>query len=144
MTQREPVTGNSNETPQLFHFPQGMIGFPDARRFAFIYHGGGDIACMQSADIPELAFLVTPWDVERLGPPPELGDEARACLHLKPNDTPLWMLVLNPFADEAWVTANLQAPLAINMSARIGLQAIRNEEGLEIRYQWMPQPKKAA
>ena len=123
-----------------FNFPQGMAGFAEANDFGFIYGGHGNIACMQSIDHPEAAFLITPWDENRLGAPPALTQEQASCLDLAQNQRPLWMLVLNPFADDAWVTANLRAPVAINMEARIGIQCIQSNPNLELRYQWMPQP----
>ncbi|MDX8392607.1 MAG: flagellar assembly protein FliW [Mariprofundaceae bacterium] len=138
------VTAGQTETDNTFHFPQGMTGFPNDRNFAFIYSGSGDIICMQSVDCPELAFLLTPWDEKRLGPPPSLSEEHRTCLQLSAEQEPLWMLVLNPFADKSWVTANLQAPVAIHAETRIGTQCVRCETDLELRYQWMPQPEKAA
>ena len=135
---------NDDKTEKAFHFPQGMAGFPGEVNFAFLYDGHGDITCLQSIDCPEIAFLLTPWDESRLDAPPELGDERRECLQLAEGEEPFWMLVLNPFADKQWVTANLQAPVAINVQARIGMQCIRPEEDLPIRYQWMEQPKQAA
>jgi len=128
------------EDDRPFLFPQGMAGFPEARRFGFLYSGHGDIACMQSLDCPEAAFLVTVWDDERLGAPPRLSPEQAACLHLAEGEAPLWMLVLNPFADAEWITANLRAPLAINMEARIGIQCVRPEPDLELRHRWTRQP----
>ncbi|MDQ6966650.1 MAG: flagellar assembly protein FliW [Mariprofundaceae bacterium] len=135
---------SEDKADKAFEFPQGIAGFPGAHRFAFLYDGQGDIICLQSLDCPEIAFLLTPWDEERLGPPPKISQERRECLQLAEGEAPFWMLVLNPFADKQWVTANLQAPVAINMQARLGLQCIRVEEELPIRYQWMPQPQKAA
>ncbi len=125
-----------------FVFPQGIAGFPEARHFGFIYEGHGDIVCLQCVDQPEAAFLLTPWDESRLGEAPELTEEQRCCLQLEPGDTPMWMLVLNPFADAEWVTANLKAPIALNVEKRLGLQCIRIEPGLELRYRWMPQPRR--
>jgi flagellar assembly factor FliW len=52
----------------------------------------------------------------------------------------MWMLVLNPFIDKQWVTANLKAPVALNPDARRGLQYINADPDLDIRYHWMPQP----
>jgi len=139
------ATPSGEQNPEMaFHFPQGIAGLPGAHRFAFIYEGHGDIVCLQSLDCPEIAFLLTEWDEERLGPPPAIGDERRTCLGLAEGEEPLWMLVLNPFADKQWVTANLQAPMAINIDGRTGVQCIRPEDDLPIRYQWMEQPKQAA
>jgi len=141
---RAEAVNEDNAEQSAFNFPQGMAGFPGARQFAFIYSGQGDVTCLQSIECPELAFLLTPWDEQRLGSPPQLGQERRACLQLAETEEPFWMLVLNPFADAQWVTANLQAPIAINPEERIGLQCIRNEDQLELRYRWMPQAEKAA
>jgi len=140
----ETDANSEDKADKAFEFPQGMAGFPGETRFAFLYDGHGDIICMQSLECPEIAFLLTPWDAERLGPPPAISAERCECLHLAEGEEPFWMLVLNPFADAKWVTANLQAPVALNVEARHGLQCIRVEEELPIRYQWMPQPEKAA
>ncbi len=139
---RDDEHARDEERP--FLFPQGMAGFPEARHFGFLYSGRGDIACMQSVDCPEAAFLVTVWDEDRLGPPPALTPEQAACLQLAEGETPLWMLVLNPFADAEWITANLRAPLAINMETRIGVQCVQPDASLELRHPWMPQPKEQA
>jgi len=117
-----------------------MAGFGDARDYGFIYQGHGDIVCIQSTDHPEAAFLLTPWDEQRLGPVPILPPEQRQCIQAASQDQIMWMLVLNPFADPEWVTANLKAPVAINAEARMGLQYIRQEQELDIRYRWQRQP----
>jgi len=52
----------------------------------------------------------------------------------------MWMVVLNPFIDTQWVTANLKAPVALNPTSRTGIQCIRQEANLDLRYQWMRQP----
>jgi len=127
-----------------FIFPQGLAGFGDAHRFGFIYEGKGDMICMQSLDIPEAAFILTPWDEQRLGAVPTLSTEQKDCLHLtndrEQKDLVMWMLVLNPFADQAWVTANMRAPIALHANAGRGVQCIRHDIRLELRYHWMPQP----
>jgi len=135
---------NDTEEQSEFIFPQGLAGFGDAHRFGFIYEGKGDMICMQSLDSPEAAFILTPWDEQRLGAAPELSSEQKHCLHLdkdkQQDDAVMWMLVLNPFADPAWVTANMRAPIALHANAGRGVQCIRHDASLELRYRWMPQP----
>jgi len=138
MTEAEPTQGAQSD--EAFYFPQGMAGFSQAREFGFIYPGHGDIVCIQSIDQPEAAFLVAPWDAQRLGPEPTLSADQCACIRIASQDQVMWMLVLNPFADEQWVTANLKAPVAINPEAHMGLQCIRQEAELDIRYHWQRQP----
>jgi flagellar assembly factor FliW len=101
------------------------------------------MVCMQSLDTPEAAFILTPWDEERLGELPKLNAEQKQCLELAPDSDLSWMVVLNPFADSEWVTANLKAPVALSISTHRGVQLIRPEPGFDLRYRWMPQPKQA-
>jgi len=139
-----PMNTQTNKTDDLseaFHFPQGLAGFRDALYFAFVYEGKGDIVCLQSIDQPEAALLLTQWDTSRLGRPPQLTPDQEQCLKLAHGSEPMWMLVLNPFADKEWVTANLMAPVALNIEARLGLQNILPDPKLPLRYHWMPQPK---
>jgi len=125
---------------EAFYFPQGMAGFSEAREFGFIYQGHGDIICIQSIDHPEAAFLITQWDEQRLGQTPSLSADLRHCIRANSQADIMWMVVLNPFADTQWVTANLKAPVALNPKARTGIQCIRQEDALDIRYHWMRQP----
>jgi len=136
----EAAPGPGAQPGKAFYFPQGMAGFSDAREFGFIYQGHGDIVCIQSIDHPEAAFLVTPWDTQRLGPIPTLSADQCKCIQAASQEQIMWMLVLNPFADQQWVTANLKAPVALNPEARMGLQCIRQEADLDIRFHWLPQP----
>jgi len=130
----------TNTYANAFHFPQGLAGFSDAREYGFIYEGQGDIMCLQSIDQPEAAFLITPWNEKRLGPVPALSSDLCACLKVESAEDVMWMLVLNPFADKEWVTANLKAPIALNSDSKIGLQCIRQDADLDLRYPWMQQP----
>ena len=130
----------ATQTDGAFVFPRGVAGFPDAHQFGFIYQGRGDMLCMQSIDQPEASFILTPWNRERLGAEPILSNEQRACLKVSANEEVLWMLVLNPFADKEWVTANLRAPIALSETHKTGIQCISNDLNLELRHRWIPQP----
>ena len=123
-----------------FSFPRGIAGFPGAKRFAFIYEGKGNMLCLQSIDQAEASFILTPWDDKKLGAPPQLSHEQRDCLQVANEEGIHWFLVLNPFADKAWVTANLKAPIAISEPEQTGLQCVRNQTNLELRFPWMRQP----
>lgn len=126
------------------HFPQGMVGFPEAKKYVVLNSGAGDIVCFQSTEQLEASFLMTPWDEQRLGPTPGLTPDQKAALKYSDTDNILWMLVLNPFVDREWVVANLQAPVALNQEKGMGMQCIQADPRLELRFHWMPQPSKAA
>ncbi|MDX8409950.1 MAG: flagellar assembly protein FliW [Mariprofundales bacterium] len=137
-TMVQDVEGAQN---QEYNFPHGLAGFPENHRYGMIYPGHGDCICLQSLDNVEAAFIMTPWDQSRLDLPPALRAEDIRLLELRPEDVPIWMLVLNPFVDSDWVTANLRAPIVINEHARIAMQLIRSEEK-ELRFPWMRQPER--
>jgi len=134
------ITETESDCAEPFHFPQGMAGFSEAKDYAFIYQGHGDIMCIQSTEQPEASFLITPWDEQRLGATPVLSADLCHCIQINQQNEIMWVLVLNPFVDEQWVTANLKAPVALNAQARLGLQCIRQEPTLDLRYPWIPQP----
>ncbi|OIQ00637.1 MAG: flagellar assembly protein FliW [Zetaproteobacteria bacterium CG2_30_46_52] len=131
------------DTVLAFDFPQGIAGFSGAKSFAFIYAGSGDLLCLQSIDMPEASFILTPWNESRLGATPKLSSEQQGLLQADADSEIIWFLVLNPFADKDWVTANLRAPIAICESQQTGLQCIASDTSLELRYRWMAQPKAA-
>jgi len=138
MNEAEPAPDAQSD--EAFYFPQGMAGFSEAREFGFIYQGHGDIVCIQSIDHPEAAFLITQWDEQRLGKAPILSADQCNCIQASSQEDIMWMVVLNPFIDTQWVTANLKAPVALNPKARTGIQCIRQEAQLDLRYHWMRQP----
>jgi len=131
------------EKPKMIHFPQGMVGFPDAKKYVMLKAGHGDIACMQCTEHPEAAFLVTPWDRQRLGLEPVLTPEQQECLRYADNHHIQWLLVLNPFSDPEWVLANMRAPVAINVNTSSGMQCIQKDPQLNLRFHWMRQPSQA-
>ena len=131
------------EDAETFHFPQGMVGFPNANDYVMLNSGHGDIVCMQATNRAEAAFLVTPWDQQRLGKKPELTPDQQKCLQCPDGGNILWLLVLNPFTDPEWVSANVRAPVAINLDTLLGMQCVQVNPQLDLHFHWMPQPAQA-
>jgi len=132
-----------DEAKQLC-FPHGMVGFPEAKKYVVMNSGGGDIVCFQSTEQVEASFLMTTWNEADLGPAPSLTPDQKAALEFSDTHNILWLLVLNPFADQEWVLANMQAPVALNQDTGLGMQCIQADPRLELRYHWMPQPSREA
>lgn len=135
------MSGQSEQVAEPFLFSQGIAGFPGAKHFSLIGEGRGNMVCMQSVETPEAVFILIPWEDGRLGEPPLLNQEQQRCLDLDSESDLIWMVVLNPFADSEWVTANLKAPVVLSQSSRRGLQLIRSESEHDLRFHWMPQPE---
>jgi flagellar assembly factor FliW len=126
-------------------FPQGLLGFGDARRFALVdTHDSGLYFWLQSLDDPGLAFLAaTPWpffpDYEF-----ELPDADRDALGLtEPTgdaepDTSTMVLCLLTIdrSDDSTphdITANLLGPIVINSATRIGRQVVLSDHDFATR-----------
>jgi flagellar assembly factor FliW len=127
-------------------FPQGLLGFGDARRFALVdTHDSGLYFWLQSLDDPGLAFLAaTPWpffpDYEF-----ELPDADRDALGLaEPADDAdadastmvLCLLTIDRSTDDDTphdITANLLGPIVVNSATRVGRQVVLSDHDFATR-----------
>ena len=104
-------------------FPRGLIGFPDARRYALIDpRGTAKVAWLQSLDMPELAFPVIEGSVVA-GPYPD--PPAAALAHEAGiGATDLAVLIVVAVRKGKGLVANLLAPLVIDLESRSGAQVV--------------------
>lgn len=119
----------SYEDEAVFDFPCGLPAFEEEKRFAFIEIAEyAPLVFLQSLTRPSLCFLALPVlsvDPEyRL----ELSSEDRAALELAGQaggGEGILGLALLSLHDGFPATANLMAPIAVNVRTRRALQAIR-------------------
>jgi flagellar assembly factor FliW len=126
-------------------FPLGIPGFEDQRRFVLIeQHALTPLVLLQSLETSSLCFLaiaVSVLDPEyRSGIAPEdlrlLGlDENR---QPRSGEEALFMAILSPSADGSF-TANLLAPVVVNLRTRVGLQAVRSDRLYSHRHPLAPE-----
>jgi flagellar assembly factor FliW len=104
-------------------FRNGLIGFPDAKRFVLLEpRGVGPVAWLQSLDVPALAFPVI--DASALdGPYPEPG-AANLAHEAGLGDSELSVLVVVAATKGEGLVANLLAPLVIDLESRTGAQVM--------------------
>lgn len=119
---------------RVLEFPEGLLGFPTARRFAMIdSHDTGVYYWLQSLEDPSLAFLsVVPWsffpDYE-----PELSDDAQEALSIEIQDDAIVLCLLTVQRGQESITANLLGPLVVNAHTRVGRQVVLAESGYPVR-----------
>ncbi|MGI6620833.1 MAG: flagellar assembly protein FliW [Bacillota bacterium] len=121
---------------RILHFPEGLIGFPDYRRFIVLdLDKGGFLKWLQSVDEESLGFVIidprvpfvdydpvfAPGDLQGLG----------AC---RPDELVLMSVVTVP-GDAKEMTANLLAPLLINPEKRLGRQVIVSDPKYTTKHQ---------
>jgi len=108
---------------KAIRFEQGLLGFPDQRRFCLLEPG--EDACffwLQAIDEPSLAFVVTDPALFFKDYEVPLRPEHAAALGIdKPQDAQVFVIV-NKVGQN--LTANLQGPLLINTINLTGEQLV--------------------
>ncbi len=119
----------------LLRFPSGLVGFPACRQFVVVDTAeASDYQWFQSVDEPSLAFVI--MNVRLLQPDfrADIPDEGLIELDTSPTDPILLMAVITiPAGRPDQATANLRAPLVINLRTRKGKQMILHES-IPLRY----------
>ena len=124
----------------LLAFPSGLVGFPAVQQFVVL-----DVAddCqyqwLQSINEPDLALVIV--DVHFLDSEfkAEISDEGLAELNITQTDPVLMMAVVTiPSGQPEQATANLRAPLVVNLRTRKGKQLILHES-IPLRFPLLPE-----
>ena len=137
------------EDDSVFHFARGLFGFEEETRFLPIQiPAAHPIVFLQSLSNRNLCFValpvfvvnrqyrlsVSPEDLALLGLPPDrqprIGDEV-LCLTL---------ITVQPNRP---TTANLMAPLIVNLHTREAMQAIASEQEYSHQYEFLPSTEDA-
>jgi flagellar assembly factor FliW len=127
---------------RVLHFPQGLIGFPRARRFVILDHRpGSPFKWMLCLEQPDVAFAVV--EPGRMVPdyraPLEL---AARTLGVDPADVALFVIVTIP-ADPLAMTVNLMAPVVVDVRTRISRQLVLEDPRCDPSYR-VCEPRVAA
>ncbi len=122
---------------QVIHLPQGMVGFPDLRRYALVRHQPQSaFYWLQSLDRPDLAFvLVNPVIFKPDYQITLAGSHLKFLEVTDPNQIQVWVVVTIPRGRPQQMSANLKAPVVINLVNRRGAQIILDDPAYSLRFQ---------
>lgn len=122
----------------VIEFPEGILGFNDLRKFVLLDDPNDEIfAWLQSCEIPQIAFpvlepelftsnyqvILTKHDLESLGLNNVDANQIR---------TRSFAIITIP-DDATQMTANLKAPIVINIAKRCARQIVLQDNNLAIR-----------
>ena len=134
----------------MFEFPYGLPGFENEKQFVLIEIAQhAPLVFLQSLSRKDMCFLALPVQVVdreyRLGVTP---DDLNA-LHLEPTRQPdgateVLVLALISLHDKFSATANLMAPIIINLRTRQALQAIRQDSSYSHQHPIQPHAMEGA
>lgn len=120
---------------QVFHFDDGIVGFPEAHGFALMPARQDGMFWLQSLDFEALTFLmVDPFHFVEgyavdLGPS-ELGTMATR----EASELLVFTILTLPRSAEEPATANLQGPVALNLPQRKGRQVVLQDTPYGVRH----------
>ena len=117
----------------VFDFPAGLPGFEDQKRFVFIETPQyAPLVFLQSLQDARLCFLALPVQVVDPNYRLAVAPEDLAALNLSPDRQPVQgvnvlALALISLGGESSPSANLMAPIVVNLATRGAVQAIRHD-----------------
>lgn len=129
---------------RVLHFPQGLIGFPKARRFVILDHRpGSPFKWMLCLDQPDIAFAVV--EPARMVPDYQAPlEQAARALATDTADVALFVIVTIP-SDPTAMTVNLMAPVVVDVRTRVSRQLVLEDGRYDPSYRvcQVPQPMAA-
>lgn len=119
----------------LITFPEGVIGFKDARGFVIFDCGDqGLFKWLQSTDVPELAFVICESHLIVPNYQVVIGQKERDLLELDNTDDAAVCLILVIPEDPQETTGNLLGPIVMNAKTRLGMQMVLVNPEYSTRY----------
>jgi flagellar assembly factor FliW len=121
---------------RVLQFPEGLIGFRDARRFVLLEptRPGSPFRCLVSLDVPELSFVVCDPTALWPGYAADLPLPASGAAE---DQAALAIVTVPQNATE--MTANLMAPLVLDSRTRTGRQMVLDSGRYSTRHHLLPQ-----
>lgn len=115
----------------IIEFPSGLIGFPSANRFVMFEHKP-PFSWLQSLDDPALAFVVVDgFQFPNYEVKAPYGSKE---IDLREDDEFGLLVIVTVRSDPTLTTANLKAPLFVNVRNRKGIQVIFDDARYSTRF----------
>ncbi|MEK7357132.1 MAG: flagellar assembly protein FliW [Bdellovibrionota bacterium] len=118
----------------IIEFPEGILGFNDLRRFVLLDDPNDEIfAWLQSCEIPQIAFPVLEPELFSQTYQVALTKHDLESLGLQKAEKIRSFSIITIPDDATQMTANLKAPIVINIQKRIARQIVLQDNNLAIR-----------
>ena len=122
------------QSDDLLTFPEGILGFADLKRFVLLDDPNDDIfAWLQSCDEPAIAFPVLEPELFTENYKVTLAKTDLDALRLTSLEGARLFCIITIPDDPTQMTANLKAPVVINVSMKMARQCVLQDNHLAIR-----------
>lgn len=120
---------------EIIRIPQGILGFPEYTKFCLVDPGDDTlIVWLQSVDNPEIAFPLLEPKVFRPNYAARLSAAELRELKLDNINHSAVFSILTITNDITQMTANLKAPLVINLKEQIAKQVVLQENEYSVKH----------
>lgn len=135
MTIQTTRFGRVNVTAEdILSFPEGILGFNQLRNFVLLDDPTDEIfAWLQACDSPDIAFPVLEPELFTSNYNPTLSKADMETLKLSGPDRGRGFCIITIPDDPTQMTANMKAPVILNVKERIGRQCVLQDNALAIR-----------
>ncbi len=118
----------------ILEFSEGLLGFGQLRRFIVLDDPNDEIfAWLQSCENPDIAFPILEPELFAPTYSIEISKGDLEALHLdKQKDGRMFNIITIP-QDPTLMTANMKAPILINIKKRLARQCVLQDNNLQIR-----------
>lgn len=118
----------------VLNFPEGLLGFADLRKFALLDDPNDEIfAWLQSCEAPQIAFPVLEPELFSAQYKANLTKSDMEALKLTGQDKARYFSIVTIPDDPTLMTANLKAPVVVNVVERTARQCVLQDNNLAIR-----------
>jgi len=118
----------------ILTFPEGLLGFQDLRQFVLLDDPNDDIfAWLQSCELPSIAFPVLEPEIFGQYYNVNLTKNENELLKFSETIKPTFMNIITIPDDPTQMTANVKAPIVMNMQQRLARQCVLQDNNLAIR-----------
>lgn len=115
-------------------FTEGLLGFQDLRQFVLLDDPNDEIfAWLQSCESPHIAFPVLEPELFSAQYKANLTKSDLEALKMTAQDKARYFSIVTIPDDPTLMTANLKAPVVINVAARTARQCVLQDNNLAIR-----------
>ena len=122
------------KSEDVLTFPEGLLGFQDLRQFVLLDDPNDDIfAWLQSCELPSIAFPVLEPELFGHKYAVTLNRNDQESLKLQAGQTPAYLNIITIPDDATEMTANIKAPIVINVNQRIARQCVLQDNNLAIK-----------
>lgn len=123
---------------KLIEFPEGILGFPELKKFALMYDNekntAGGFNFMVSLDETAFMIPVVPALVVEPGYSPKFTDDIESVIGQLTEENALVLVTMTIPSDVTKMTVNLNAPIVINTETRKGVQSVVANDEYDVKY----------